>query len=76
MTMKMKAGFIGFMDYSADPWEQLEQAAKIGYRGTENGEFVLLRGDLSENKSAYDRVGVPYGRNNVGRRLKGTASTA
>jgi sugar phosphate isomerase/epimerase len=58
MTMKMKAGFIGFMDYSADPWEQLEQAAKIGYRGTENGEFVLLRGDLSENKKRLHDIGL------------------
>ena len=66
------------MDYSADPWEQLEQATKIGYRGTENGEFVLLRGDLSENKKRLHDIGLECltVATMSGRRLKGTASTA
>lgn len=56
--MKMKAGFIGFMEQGVDPWVQLEQAAKIGYKGTENGEFILFRGDVNENRARLHDLGL------------------
>jgi len=55
---KMKAGFIGFMEQGADPWVQLEKAAKIGYKGTENGEFILFRGDVQENLARMRDMGM------------------
>jgi sugar phosphate isomerase/epimerase len=55
---KMKAGFIGFMDREKDPWEQLETAAKIGYRGTENGEFILRQGNFEENLARFRDMGM------------------
>jgi sugar phosphate isomerase/epimerase len=56
---KMKAGYIGFLEHGEDPWKQLEDAAKIGYRGTELGEMVLRSGgDLEENKARMRDLGM------------------
>lgn len=55
---KMKAGFIGFMDTQKDPWEQLEQAAKIGYRGTEVGDRLVLNGNVEENRARMRDMGM------------------
>ena len=38
---KMKAGYIGFMDRNKDMWDQLAEAAKIGFKGTETGEMAI-----------------------------------
>lgn len=55
---KMKAGFIGFMDRSSDPWEQMEQAAKIGYRGSESAGMLLMQGDFNENMARLKDIGI------------------
>lgn len=55
---KMKAGYIGFMDRNGDPWEQLEAAAKIGYRGTETGEMLLRNGNFEENRARMRDLGM------------------
>ncbi|MCL2092744.1 MAG: sugar phosphate isomerase/epimerase [Treponema sp.] len=55
---KVKAGFIGFLGRGGDPWAGLEQAAKMGYRGTENGEFILRNGDIEENKKRMKDLGL------------------
>ena len=55
---KMKAGYIGFMDRNGDPWEQLAQAAKIGFKGTETGEMLLRNGNFEENKARMADLGM------------------
>lgn len=55
---KMKAGFIGFMERDKDPWQQLEAAAKIGYRGSENASEILCQGDIKENKARLRDMGM------------------
>lgn len=55
---KMKAGFIGFMDRQRDPWEQLEQAAKIGYRGSETAEMLIRNGNFEENRKRMAAIGI------------------
>ena len=55
---KMKAGYIGFMDRNKDPWEQLEAAAKIGFKGTETGEMLLRNGNFEENKARMADMGM------------------
>lgn len=55
---KMKAGFIGFVNREGDPWEQLEAAAKIGFKGTETGEMMLRNGNFEENKARMRDLGM------------------
>ena len=55
---KMKAAYIGFMNRGEDMWAQLEQAAKIGYRGTENGEMYLRNGNYEENRARMRDLGM------------------
>lgn len=54
----MKAGYIGFMDRDKDPWAQLEQAAKIGYRGCEMGEMLINNGNVEENRKRMLDIGM------------------
>lgn len=55
--MKIKAGFIGYVDMN-DPWGQLEQAARMGYRGTELGEFYIKNGNFEENRARLRDLGL------------------
>lgn len=55
---KMKAGYIGFIEPGQDPWQQLEIAAKIGYRGSELAEKFMWQGDIRENKARLRDMGM------------------
>ena len=55
---KMKAGFIGFFDRNQDPWEQMAQAAKIGYRGSETAGMLLNQGNFDENLARLKDMGI------------------
>ncbi|NMB02912.1 MAG: sugar phosphate isomerase/epimerase [Firmicutes bacterium] len=58
MSKKLKAGFIGFMDMRKDPWEQLEQIAKIGYRGSEVADRIITAGNVEENRKRMKALGI------------------
>lgn len=58
---KMKAGFIGIIGREGDKWAQLEQAAKIGFKGTENAEMYFLdaeKGSYEDNVKRYRDLGM------------------
>ncbi len=56
---KMKAGYIGFMDRNKDMWDQLAEAAKIGFKGTETGEMAIRQcADPEEGKKRMKDLGM------------------
>ena len=56
--MKMKAGFIGFMEQEWIPGYNSNKPQKLVIKETENGEFILFRGDVNENRARLHDLGL------------------
>lgn len=58
---KLKAGFIGFMPFTAkgdEFYDYLKEYAEIGYKGFENGGFLFREGNVEENLARVKGYGI------------------